>query len=91
MCTAVAAEVVEAVIADEPGIEPAGSGTGDREEVIGRVLDAGAIAEAALAEVVEVEVPLHALGPIDAEELEGIEIERAPGSRRCCRGEGGRC
>ena len=40
------------------------------------VFDAGAEAEAALAEVIEIEIPLHAVGSVDAEELEGIEVDK---------------
>ena len=72
---AIVAEVVEAVVADEPGVDAAGGWAVEGEEMIGAVFDAGAVAEAALAEVVEVEVPLHALRAIDAEDLEGIELE----------------
>jgi hypothetical protein len=70
-------EVVVAVIADEPGIEASRGGTVEREEMVGGVFDAGSVAESTLAEVVEVEVPLHSLGPIDAEDLEPIELEES--------------
>src|SRR4051812_47693847 len=40
------------------------------------VFDARAVSQAALAQVIKVEVPLHALRPVDAEHLEGIEFEK---------------
>ena len=46
------------------------------EEAVAGVFDAGAEAEAALAEVVEVEIPLDACGRLDAEELERVELEQ---------------
>ena len=55
------------VVVDEPGVGPAGGGAIQREEGIACVLDAGAEAEAAFAQVVEIEVPLHAVGGFDPE------------------------
>ena len=73
---AVEAEVVEAVVVDEPGVGAAGGGAGEREERVAGVFDAGAEAEAALAQVVEVEVPLDACRRFDAEQLERVELEQ---------------
>ena len=73
---AVEAEVVEAVVVDEPGVGAAGGRADELEERVAGVFDAGAEAEAALAEVIEVEVPLDAFGRLDAEELKGVELEQ---------------
>ena len=64
---AVEAEVVEAVVVMNQASSAAGGGAGEREERVAGVFDAGAEAEAALAEVVEVEIPFDAVGRFDAE------------------------
>ena len=72
---AVGAEIVVAAVVDRPQIGSAAGGTGDAEETIAIVFCARAKAEAALAQVVEVEVPTHAVRRmVVAEQLEHIEL-----------------
>src|SRR3954452_7562930 len=73
---ALAAEVIMTMIVYEPRIKAASCGSIDAEEGVAGILNTRAKPETALAHVVEVKVPFHALRALHAEELEGVESEQ---------------
>ena len=70
-----AAQVVEAIVLDAPEVEQARRGTANPEKIVAAVGERGPVAEPAVAEVVEADVPIGPLGLVaDAQQLIAVPI-----------------
>ena len=68
------AQVIEAVVVDAPHIDAAGGRAVQVAKAVARVFDASAEAGPALAQIIEIEIPLDALHRLEPEQLERVDF-----------------